>query len=492
MKLTSLLLVMTLTTVGCSATGLFSGGVPSEGRLIDSVSAADFDYGVMAVGRPQDLNLHRGDGLGLVDAPALSGYMNMVLAKLVAQSPLHGTPARAYIQATPEWGASASADANIYVNLGLLMELDSEDELAAVLAHELGHVILGHHSTDVIARSQQQFIALTEIAASIEEELIEEDVVDEQNVGDEDVTEQQNYLLQLNTAVVSPGWNRKQETEADILGTDILIAAGYNKVAALTVLKKQSTIERATAAAAAAESASAGPAVQVGTNSADTTTALINYGVAKFGQSMSNMFQSLSRKHRTADARLELAQNYINREYRRAPRPKLRAAEWETLVGHGQIKQVFDNYTRAFDAEEKLVAGDIAGAERDIMQAVTGPTSDHAYPRFIFYNVRLQQGDQAKAMLNLEMAFKSSEPSVKIYETASTVHLEAGRVTEAVDLLELAYDKFDRTPMLLPGLIRAYRMAGRTDLANQLLVQCTLEHPELRALCRGAEPAEEA
>ncbi|NOY93783.1 MAG: M48 family metalloprotease [Deltaproteobacteria bacterium] len=44
-------------------------------------------------------------------------------------------------------GAWAAPDAHIYITRGLLAALDSEAELAAVLGHEVGHVVSGHTDT---------------------------------------------------------------------------------------------------------------------------------------------------------------------------------------------------------------------------------------------------------------------------------------------------------------------------------------------------------
>jgi len=468
---------------GCSATASLSGA-PKEGRLIDTVKSEQFDYGVMAVGRDNDLNLHRADGLGLVHAPALTGYSNAVLARLIEASPMPSAPARVYLQATPQWGASASADANIYLNLGLVMALESEDELAAVLAHELSHVILGHTSSDVVEKSQQQMIMLTEVAEAVEMGLVASGQIDGSVVADENVREYEGYLLQLNTSVLSPGWNRRQETQADVLGADIMIKAGYNKVAVLTVLAKQAEWEK-NQPEKKPPPPGTGPKIDL---SAEPDVVL-KQSLAVAGSGMMKAFGSISKKHRSADKRQETMQTYINREYRRAPRPAIKKMQWQMMVGAGSNKELLDNYNRAFDAEEKIVAGDLAGAESDLLAAVSGPTSAHAYPRFVFYALRHQQGNAVKALQNLEIAYMAPEPSVKIFQTASMVHIEAGRVDQAVELLEQAYLKFDSTPALMPDLIKVYRLAGRGTDADKLALHCALEYPQYRELCEPEEPS---
>lgn len=45
----------------------------------------------------------------------------------------------------PSMNASAHEDGTIYVNVGLFANISTEAELAAVLSHELGHVVLQHN-----------------------------------------------------------------------------------------------------------------------------------------------------------------------------------------------------------------------------------------------------------------------------------------------------------------------------------------------------------
>ena len=67
-------------------------------------------------------------------------------------------------------------------------------------------------------------------------------------------------------------------------------------------------------------------------------------------------------KHRKAEDRRETVQEYINREYRRAPRPRIKGAQWAVIVEGGTTKALLANYARAFDAEQRLVSGDVDGA----------------------------------------------------------------------------------------------------------------------------------
>lgn len=57
-----------------------------------------------------------------------------------------------YVLDTPEPGAFSAGAGAIFISKGLILRLDSESELAAVLSHEMSHIILGH-TREAIRRS---------------------------------------------------------------------------------------------------------------------------------------------------------------------------------------------------------------------------------------------------------------------------------------------------------------------------------------------------
>ena len=71
--------------------------------------------------------------------PPLQQRLQELLEHLPADSPLHQYQFQVYLAASEEVNAIALPGGNIVVFSGLLQEVESENELAMVLAHELGH-----------------------------------------------------------------------------------------------------------------------------------------------------------------------------------------------------------------------------------------------------------------------------------------------------------------------------------------------------------------
>ncbi|HJQ82515.1 MAG TPA: M48 family metalloprotease, partial [Candidatus Binatia bacterium] len=88
--------------------------------------------------------------LPLVEDPAVDEYVERVARKLVATLGAQQFEYRFYVVQHPALDAFAVPGGYIFIFSGLLARVGSDDELAGVLAHEIGHVA-GHH----IVRQQQ-------------------------------------------------------------------------------------------------------------------------------------------------------------------------------------------------------------------------------------------------------------------------------------------------------------------------------------------------
>ncbi|MDC0013812.1 M48 family metallopeptidase, partial [Pseudomonadales bacterium] len=107
-----------------------------------------------------------------------------------------------------------------FVTRGLYQLLETEDELAAVLAHELAHVVRQHHW--LIIKKQQ---AATQMIAKMQSNM---------NNANELFTQMNGVFTDLMTK----GLDKGAEFEADRDGAVIAARAGYNSSALFDVLAK--------------------------------------------------------------------------------------------------------------------------------------------------------------------------------------------------------------------------------------------------------------
>jgi len=465
------------------------GGDEDKGTYLDRFEAPELEvYEKLAAQRSLTLAIQRSSGNGLVASPELDAYVNRVLKRLVAASPVPALDARAYLRAEPEIGAESMADGSIFINIGFLHEVGSEDELGAVMAHELSHVLYRHHGSDWFADSQK-------IAAQV---LSLKDAVEGAADGDESGNASKSTLLvgvgsEMSERIIAPNlWNREQEREADGLGVDLLVAAGYRTGAARTAMERLASYEVALRQHAQQQMDEIAKAAEADMNEAiesgdlsQIMVGLVEGAGTVIGVASEAAIDAVGGgNHDPADVRVERIEAYINREYLLAPRPELTALPWQA-PSH-PTAPVLAHYAAAREAHSALNEGKLAEAESLIRTAVSAPTEADAYPRKIFSMLRQEQGNFAKAYQNLEIASAGPEPAFVIYRLMIEKQLAGGRPDEAVRLVDEAFQRLGEPPNLYPYQIGILVGAEKKAEALALFAKCKLSYPDLAPACDRA------
>ena len=146
--------------------------------------------------------------LGLYDDQATQEYVNLVGQRLAQASDLPNEEFKFFVIDDEAINAFTTGCCNVYINRGLLINVNSEAELAGVLGHEIGHITARHP-----ARRQTQGMAasLGAMAAAI--------LTGSNAIG---------QLANIGAAAWMSGYGRENEMEADRLGMKYMVKAGYN------------------------------------------------------------------------------------------------------------------------------------------------------------------------------------------------------------------------------------------------------------------------
>jgi len=174
-------------------------------------------------------------------APGKTSYLNLVGQTVAGVSEMPETFGGyhfAIIQ-SDQINAVSAPGGFVFISSALLKQLRDEDELAAVLAHEVAHVVK-RHGIDAIANASL-FSALTEVskqAASVAASKVSSpvDLGPITTVFAESVSGVTEKLL-------TKGYDRTQEYEADLYAANLLQRAGYDPHAldrVLTILEDSS------------------------------------------------------------------------------------------------------------------------------------------------------------------------------------------------------------------------------------------------------------
>lgn len=163
-----------------------------------------------------------------VDDPELQRYVNKIGRWVVNQTDRPHLPWRFAVLRSNAVNAFATPGGNIFITDGLLDLLSGEAELAAVLAHEVAHVVQKHHIKAMSSLNTSGLSGVIKLAGATREGRSNQ--MTTQLVG-----EVKDMYLR--------GLDKGDEFEADNMGTIIASRAGYDPFALMAVLQTLNSID---------------------------------------------------------------------------------------------------------------------------------------------------------------------------------------------------------------------------------------------------------
>lgn len=482
-----------LVLVGLIAAGCAPMSTLPARRPIDDVAPRAYQRSATSDGPAQDVAQQRAVGRGLVHAPELTAHLQGVLDRLAENSPVSGVPSRVYVQADGSWNAVTTSAGNIYLSIGLVRYLASEDEAAAVLAHELSHVVLGHHASDAMERVQEHGMVLAAVGFTAWQQFgAKSGRMRELPTEAKQAMVAEWGLLKLTSMVLAPGWNRQQEQAADLLAVDLLVRAGYNRGAVAKILKKQAEADATRPRTDPMDILrSIGWQPLQMPQGGDVATQGKALGIKVGEIFVGSALEQLAQRHPDSGARAIVVASYIQREYETVEAPDYQTDSWKSAMTSKTIEPVLQAYASAEDAERSLEAKDLRTAEVHARKATTGPAANHAYPCLVLAATQIGNHRYNDAASSLGKAIKGPEPAFATYRALAVVASNSGRRDEAVRILERSYREFQGAPEVMVTLIKAYEDAGRHQDAQRLTAQCVAKYPgrALAKACTGQAPA---
>ena len=194
---------------------------------------------LMSENREKEIGLEEHEkvmsSMSLFEDEELVAYVREIGQKMADVSHRPDLDYHFYVIDSPEINAFALPGGYVYVNRGLLTYMNSEADLAAVLAHEIGH-ITARHSVKQQARG-----TLARGAA------VAGGFVAGIATGSGYAASQISEVASIWAQTGLSGFGREHELEADSLAAEYLVNAGYDPAAmieVITVLKNQEDFNR--------------------------------------------------------------------------------------------------------------------------------------------------------------------------------------------------------------------------------------------------------
>lgn len=201
-----------IAAVACLAAGCATVYNPATGRreflFINSQEEA-------SMGRDLDLEIRK--QMRVIDGGSLQGRIDAIGARVAAVSDRRDLAYHFAVVDADDFNAFAIPGGYIYVNDGL-MRAATDDELASVLAHEIGHVAAKHSVKQLQTVMGYQIIA--GVASGV--------------TGSQLATGAMDLVFNI----VNKGYSRKDELLADALAVRYTRSAGYNPYGLVTFFQK--------------------------------------------------------------------------------------------------------------------------------------------------------------------------------------------------------------------------------------------------------------
>ena len=165
-------------------------------------------------------------------------YVNLICQSLVINSFSPPTYNGFFVMIldSNEAYAFASPGGHIFISRGLIQAINSEDILAALIAHELSHVIL-RHGISIISdmKDYNEMSAMADYAAGMAAGMAA--AAGRNTASIQKTLSFRDSITQMANALMVSGYSQPQEFEADREAMSLLSKAGYNPRALIDLLR---------------------------------------------------------------------------------------------------------------------------------------------------------------------------------------------------------------------------------------------------------------
>lgn len=416
-------------------------------------------------------------------------YLNGIAGRLQAKWTGNKRPVKITLTADSSYRAAAWPDGTIRVARGVLRDAETEDEIAALLGHEIAHVLLDHFARAEVDEARSQAISGAAGAATMG--LVLSNTTVRQGGGGQAQMGLKNQagvqkdvektllikaaLDQSAEMLLNSPWRREQEDEADLLAIDLAYSAGYSANAIKPVLqrtkaaevKAKSRVEQLQQQyqTALAQQSRSGNLQNIQNS---VMNALGGVVLAKAG----DIRDFLTRTHPDIDDRIEDTDAYIAREYELAALHRTRKDALSALVNAADTKAVLRNYDKA---EEAMVQLGGAGGRQALALATDGskePTASHPFTLQALAKAQLQSGGFRVALATMTRAAASPSASYSTILYLASLNQLAGNYAAAESDIKRAGARFGSAEITYPALIQLYGVQRNVPKVQETYAAC--------------------
>ncbi|MER1939358.1 M48 family metalloprotease [Castellaniella sp. FW104-16D08] len=422
----------------------------------------------------EDLKQVQSESLGLVSAPKLEKLLNDELQHIKDSSGFGNHPAKVYLLAAAGMSARTSAAGNIYIPLPSVLDIQTLDEMDALLAHEFAHAALSHNDTDLIKSLQKKATTLYAVANKLDMNQGELESVSRR-------IRNSVAMYQATEKILSPGWTRTQETDADRLAIDFLVVSGRNLNSMTALLSRIEQWNKNNAALLQQYAPKGSLLVAAATKrfAQNDWQALAISALEPLALQVEEKINQLSNTHDEIQARQDDVAAYIRAHYRRVARPAPQTAPWRRIAHNTQTRRLSNSVEYAMLAWKKLNEGDVRAARNQLAKANNRDARSQTFYQLVQAAIEEASGRPDRVLRIAAHAEKSPYPSFWMPVMAQRARMNSHKGSPnpaAVEALYAAFDQFGRPPNYYSDLITMAAKADNTGLRLQISTRCMVEY----------------
>lgn len=422
--------------------------------------------------------------IGVVPDQALDSYLNSVLARLQKGLPGEPVPARVYISPDTAFTATSYEDGGIYIPYKVLSTLQSEDELAALIGHEYSHVVLHHYSTNWVDTAAN----LTYSAANIAINKKVGKATDTNLLG---MAVANEATLGVSQVGIMPALTRDQENDADRLGVDLLIKAGYSFTGDLDLLSRMQDWDARNEAIAQQRKINY---INLFSESDKSFLAkAIDGKIDSFEQQIGDFIRNTSQHHEQGEGRAAELRVYLKQHYRSVDRPPVNTGAYARIMGTAHAASLFSGVDDAYLSSQALQTNKPREALSFAQKASRSAASQAPFVKHVLINALAANGKGLEAKELLERGISQGDTLFVDNKLMLDV-LKRNSPEKALILAQQSYDQFGEFPEFYPDLIslnkkmknpiavmKFYGLCAGTSMStsnNALLASCNKANKE--------------
>jgi beta-barrel assembly-enhancing protease len=166
--------------------------------------------------------------VNLIKDPYIVNYVNSIGQSIVKELPAKPFVYNFYVIDSDVYNAFATPAGHIFIYRGLIEAMETEDELAGILGHEIAHVQCRHISDKIDRSSKINLATLAGLAAGVFLGIS----------GSETAAQAITIGSMAATQSLALAYSREDEIQADRIGLENLSRAGYDGTAMMATLNK--------------------------------------------------------------------------------------------------------------------------------------------------------------------------------------------------------------------------------------------------------------